>query len=175
MHGNTLVIDAFWVSNKKTFPTILNPNLGDGRAFYDYYCGDARYLGWMDLILLKDIIKKHNIEHIILQNLDTLGKIAQITTDINVCVSYSYHRLIIRTPLSEKELVHCKPIYTTVEFGGWDLCEDDTEIPIRAQHYMRYLLMHTRVDSITTMTNNIKFILYFDAKGDICSKTEPNL
>lgn len=175
MNGNTLILDAFWVSNKKNFPTILSPNIGDGRAFYDYYYGDARYLGWMDLVLLKNIIKKNNINHIILQNLDTLGKITQSTTEVKICVSYSYHKFIIHTPLKEKELLHCTPIYTTIEFGGWELSEDDTEIPSRAQYYMCYLLIHTRVDFITTMTNNIKFTVYFDSKGNVCSKTEPNL
>lgn len=175
MHGNTLIIDAFWVSNKKNFPTILSPNIGDGRAFYDYYSGEARYLGWMDLVLLKDIVKKHSINHIILQNLDTLGKIAQVTINVQVCVHYLYNRFVIRTPVREKKLINCKPIYTTVEFGGWEYSEDDDQIPIRAQSYMRYLLIHTRVDSITTMTNKIKFTAYFDSKGSICYKTEPNL
>lgn len=174
MHNKVLVIDAFWVSNKP-FPTVLSPNIGEGRAFYDYYYGDARYLGWMDLVLLRDTIKKHNIGHIILQNLDVLGKIAQVTIDVKICVNYSHNRFIIRTPLREKELIHCIPIYTTVEFGGWELSENDKEIPIRAQHYMRYLLVHTRVNSITTMTNNIKFTLYFDSKGNICSKVEQYL
>lgn len=175
MNSDILILDAFWVSNTKKFPTVLNPNLGDGRAFYDYYDGNARYLGWMDLVLLKDLIKKNNVKHIILQNLDTLGKIAQSTLEVKICMSYSYHRFIIHTALKEKDLLHCQPIYTTVEFGGWDFSENDVEIPIRAQHYMRYLLVHTRVDSITTMTNNIKFTIYFDSKGNVCSKTEPNL
>ena len=60
MHINTLILDAFWVSNKP-FPTALIPNFGEGRAFYDYYNGPARYLGWMDLVLLKEIIRKHKL------------------------------------------------------------------------------------------------------------------
>ncbi|WP_407462533.1 hypothetical protein [Methanobrevibacter sp.] len=57
MNGNTLILDSFWVDNKP-FPTALSPNYSDGRAFSDYYPGSARYLGWMDLVLLKNIIKK---------------------------------------------------------------------------------------------------------------------
>lgn len=174
MHGDTLIIDAFGISNKP-FPTALSPNIGDGVPFYDYYYGPARYLGWMDLVLLKDIIKKRNISHIILQNLDTLGKIAHVTKYINICVGYNYNNFIVKTAFEEKELQHCQPIYTTVEYGGWDFSEDDSTIPCRALYYMRYLLIHTHVDSITCMTNKIKLTLYFDSKGNVRSMVEPNL
>lgn len=173
MHGNTLILDAFWVSNKP-FPTALSPNNGDGRAFHDHYYGEARYLGWMDLVLLKNIIKKHNINHIILQNLDTLGKIAEITKDVKVCRAYEYKRLIINTPVQTKELVHCNPIYESAEIGGWNFSDDDDVIPSRAQLYMRYLLIRTRVNSITCMTNKIKLTAHFDILGNVIFETEPN-
>lgn len=181
MHGNTLIIDAFWVDNKP-FPTALCPNSGDGRAFADYYCGDARYLGWMDLVLLKDIIKKHHIKHIILQNLDTLGEIAEITKEIKICVAYEYHKIIFKsldrnkaiflTSPSEADLIHCKPIYQTIEFGGWELSENDSEFPSRAKMYIRHLLIHTRVNSITYMNNKIKLTALFDIIGNVVFKTE---
>ena len=112
MHGNTLIIDAFWVDNKP-FPTAQATNFGDGRAFHDYYCGTARYLGWMDLVLLKDIIKKNHINHIILHNLDVLGQIAEETKEIKVCIAYEYHKIIFHSleqnkliayPISDKEI-----------------------------------------------------------------------
>jgi len=183
MHGNTLIIDAFWVDDKP-FPTALPPNSGDGRAFSDYYCGTARYLGWMDLVLLKDIIEKHRIKHIILQNLDILGQIAEVTKDIKICVAYEYNHYVVnslvhnkRIPLSSREidLIHCKPIYQSVEFGGWELFEDAEEVPSRVQYYIRFLLIHTRVDSITYMNNKIKFTAHFDFLGNVKFKTEPNL
>ena len=118
MKGNTLILDAFWVDNKP-FPTALSPNFGEGRVFYDYYTGPARHLGWMDLVLLKDIIKKNNITNIIIQNIDTLGRIADVTKDVKVCVAYEHEKFIINLFSKEKELLHCKPIYQTVEFGGW--------------------------------------------------------
>lgn len=183
MHINTLILDAFWVSNKP-FPTALIPNFGEGRAFYDYYNGPARYLGWMDLVLLKEIIRKHHINHIILQNLDTLGKIAQVTLEIKVCVSYENHNFIIptlehftkiRKVSSQKlELSHCHPIYHIVEFGGWELSDDDTTVPSRAQLYMRYLLNHTGVNSITYLNNKIKFTVRMDRFGKVTFETEPN-
>ena len=181
MHGNTLILDAFWVDDKH-FPTAQAANYGDGRAFYDYYCGTAHYLGWMDLVLLKDIIKKHHINHIILQNLDILGKIANETKEIKVCVAYEYHKLIFGSfkknklishyPTSKKEIIHCKPIYESVEFGGWELSENDTEVHSRAQYYIRYLLIHTRVNSITYMNNKIKLTAHFDILGNVIFKTE---
>ena len=181
MHGNTLIIDAFWVDNKP-FPTVLSANYGDGRAFYDYYDGPARFLGWMDLVLLKDIIKKHHVNHIILNSLDILGQIAQETKEIKVCVAYEYHKIIFKSlekniliphcSLSNKALVHCKPIYQSVQFGGWELSENDTDIPSRAQYYMRYLLIHTRVNYITYMNNKIKLTARFDFLGNVIFETE---
>lgn len=180
MHGNTLIIDAFWVDNKP-FPTAMCPNSGDGRAFSDYYCGDARYLGWMDLVLLKDIIEKHHINHIILQNLDTLGKIAKVTKEIKICVAYEYKHYLVRSlnhnkiiPLASREidLMHCKPIYQSVEFGGWELSENDEEIPYRSQYYIRHLLIHTRVNSMTYMNNKVKLTARFDIIGNVVFDTE---
>ena len=181
MHGNTLIIDAFWVDNKP-FPTAQATNFGDGRAFHDYYNGTARYLGWMDLVLLKDIIKRHNISDIILQNLDVFGKIAHETKEIKVCMSYEYKNLVFKSfdqnklisqyHLSPQSLIHCKPIYQSVEFGGWDLSEDDFEVPSRAKLYMKFLLVHTRVNSITYMNNKIKLTAHFDFLGNVVFKTE---
>lgn len=181
MHGNTLILDAFWVDNK-SFPTALAPNYGDGRAFHELYYGEARHLGWMDLVLLKDIIKKHHINHIILQNLDTLGQIAEITKEIKVCVAYEYKRFIVRSFEYDKHIIHssppeaellqCKPIYQSVEFGGWELSDDSDKVPSRAKLYIRYLLIHTRVDSITYMNNKIKLTARFDIWGNVIFATE---
>lgn len=174
MKSATLILDAFWVDNK-TFPTEQLPNSHYGRIFHDYYDGNARHLGWMDLVLLKNLIKKHNISHIILQNLDSLGKIAEVTRKVDVCVAYTYKKhFMIPSVKKEKDLKNCEPVYQTVIFGGWNISENDTEICERAQHYMRYLLVHTRVNSITAMTNNIKVTLSFDQLGRIVTNTEPN-
>ena len=148
---------------------------------YDYYSGTARYLGWMDLVLLKDIIQKHHIKHIILQNLSTLGHIAEVTREIKVCVAYEYHNFIIQSFEHNKvihssspdaKLVHCKPIYQSVEFGGWELSEDDNEVPSRAKCYIRFLLIHTRVNSITYLNNKIKVTAQFDKLGNVIFETE---
>lgn len=173
MNGKTLILDAFWVS-KKPFPTVLNNDSEEGKIFHTYYSGRARYLGWMDLILLKDIIRRHNIKHIIIQNLDALGQIAEKLGIIRVCVSYEYNRFIVNTFSKEKELVHCKPIYANVVFGGWNFSENDTTLPKRVEYYLHFLLKHTLVSSITCMTNTVKFTVYFDDSGQIMLKTEPN-
>jgi len=173
MNGYTLILDAFWVSNK-SFPTI-QPDVSEvGKIFHEYYSGPARYLGWMDLVLLKDIIKKNNITHIILQNLDTLGKIAQKTKTVKVCVAYEYHHFVFNSISPDKKLVHCKPIYTDAVFGGWESSPDDFEISIRAKSYMRYLLIHTHVDSITCLTNNVKVNARWNEAGHVVFDTEPN-
>ena len=173
MTGHTLILDAFWVSNKP-FPTILSNISEEGKIFHHYYSGPARYLGWMDLVLLKDIVKKGNINCIILQNLDTLGKIAQKIKVVKVCVAYQYNHIFLNSISSDKKLVHCKPIYKDVIFGGWESSPDDFKISIRAQKYMRYLLMQTHVDSIIYFTNNVKVTARWNESGDVVFDTEPN-
>ena len=174
MQSGTLVIDAFWISNNP-FPTAQPPNTIDGKAFYHSYRGTARYLGWMDLILLKNIIKKQNIEHIILQNLDTLGKIAKISKYIKICDAYVYNSHIINSLSPDVKLSHCKPIYKNVEFGGWDSPDDSSQIHVRAQYYMRYLLIHTKVTSITSITSKATITASFDMSGNVVFETETKL
>jgi len=172
--GSTLILDAFWVDNKH-FPTIQYPNCNDGQVFYDYYYGTARHLGWMDMTLLKTIIKKHHITHIILQNLDTLGKIANALGEAKVCTAYKYNKFhIIISHCEKKDFSHYEPLYESVVWGGWDFSDDDDEIPIRAQEYMRYILIHSHVNSITTMTKKVKVTAHFDALGNVVFDVEPN-
>lgn len=170
----TLILDAFWVDNKP-FPTMQSPNSNYGHAFYDYYYGDARFLGWMDLCQLKTIIKKHNITNIILQNLDAFGRICDIIGEVKVCVAYTYNKFYILHSIRKTEdLKHCVPIYATIEFGGWDFNES-SELPVRAQMYMQYLLIHTHVNSITTFNEKSKFTVYFDKHRKINFISEPNV
>jgi len=173
MNSGILVIDAFWSSNK-SFPTAQLDTTLDGKAFYDCYNGTARYLGWMDLVLLKEIIKKQHIGHIILHNLDTLGKIAKITKSIEICDSYIYNNHIITSLSPNVKLAHCEPLYKTVEIGGWDSSDNDKQLHIRAQCYMRYLLIHTQVTSITYSTTKRKFTARFDDLGNVIFDTESN-
>jgi len=171
--GTTLIIDAFWVDNRP-FPTAQSPNSNDGRIFYDCYPGQARYLGWMDLCQLKECIKKHHITSIILKNLDTFGKICDVIGEVKVCVGYNYNKFhIIHSIPQPKEATHCKPIYTTIEFGGWEFTENG-DIPSRAKTYMEYLLTHTRVNSITAFTEHVILTVFFNKQGKIEFTSEPN-
>lgn len=174
MHGRTLIIDAFWVSNKP-FPTAQYSGSKEGKPFYDFYSGTARYLGWMDLVLLKNIVQKSNITHIILQNLDELGKIAQVTKTVKVCVAYSYNKFVVKQLPNIKELVHCEPIYQDIVFGGWDSSEEKFELHMRAQHYIRYLLLQTHVTYITYANEHIKVTACLGENGDVNFTTESNL
>lgn len=173
MTGNTLILDAFWVSNKP-FPSALSLNVEDGISFHKYYCGDARYIGWMDMVLLNDTIQRNHIKHLILQNIDTLGKIGKDYKQINVCLCYKLNYRFITYVPKKKLLKLCTPIYKTVEFGGWDFAENDVTISSRILYYMRYLLLHTHVDSIICMNNKITATVYFDSSGNAVSKVEPN-
>lgn len=182
MDTSTLILSAIWLSNKP-FPTMQDPSSRTGKIFHRYYSGPAQYLGWMDLVLLKKIIKDHNVNHIILQDLDTLGKIAQYTKIINVCKAYESKRYVFNT-LDEKKQFYqdlkknpyknCDPIYEDAVYGGWNSSEEGNKLNIHAQTYIRYLLVHTRVDSITYMTNQFKHTASFDSLGQVIFETEPN-
>ena len=175
MYGKTLILDAFWVDDK-FFPTELSPTSKEGQVFHNLYSGEADHLGWMDIVLLNELISKHNITHIILQNLGTLGKIAKSLGSAPVCVAYEHKRHFISHSFpKEKDSKLCKPIYTLAVCGGWDFSEDDSQIHKRALHYMKFLLKHTRVDSITCMNNKINVTVHFDSLGDIVVDIEQYL
>ena len=163
----TLIFDAFWVDNKP-FPTEESIESETGQAFFDGYVGDATHFGWMDMIQLKNIIRKNRISHIILKNLDVLGRAAMIAGCVKVCTSYLYNHLyIIKTLPEHNDLENCEPIYNEAECDGWDFTEDDTEIPFRAQCYMMYLLYHTKVKSVICSSNKVRFSAYFDENGNV--------
>lgn len=163
--NNILILDAFWV-DRKPFPTEEPRYTEVGQILYSGYSGTARYLGWMDLIQLKDLIHKRNISHIILKNLDLFGRIAQANGYVKICNSYiKKNRFIIHEMPDKRSLNHCKPLYDMVEAGGWDFSLDDPDIPARAKWYMRYLLIQTNVNSITYTTNRIRVTAFIDEHG----------
>lgn len=177
MHSSTLILDAFWV-DKKPFPTAQNDNSDDGKIFHKYYTGPARYIGWLDLVLLNDLIKKHHITHIILQNLDILGKIAKEVGRSKICVAYHYKSFVVNKPyLKDKKLdfKHCIPIYNDARIGGWEFSNEDEKLSMAVENYIRFILIHTHVDSITCMNNKIKVTAHWDESGNVVFDTEPNL
>lgn len=170
--NNVLILDAFWV-DRKTFPTEEPRYTKVGQVLYSRYPGTARYLGWMDLIQLKDLIQKRNISHIILKNLDLLGKMAEANGYVKICNSYIMKKYYVIHKMPDKRsLKHCKPIYDMVEAGGWDFSLDDPDIPARAKWYMRYLLIKTKVSSITYTTNKIRVTAFIDEHGYAKVETE---
>lgn len=163
--NNTLILDAFWVDSKP-FPTVEPRDSKVGQILYSEYTGTARYIGWMDLIQLKDLIRRGNITHIILKNLDILGKMAQANGYVKICTSYKMKNLYIINKMPDKKnLKYCQPFYNMVQCGGWDFSLDDPDIPARAKWYMRYLLIQTNVISITYSNNKVRVTASNDDKG----------
>lgn len=170
--NNVLILDAFWADNKP-FPTEEPACTKVGQVLYSGYTGDARHLGWMDLVLLRRLILKNNISHIILENLDLLGKMAQANGHVQICTAYITKRgQVIRIVPDKQTFKHCKPFYHIVEMGGWDFSPEDFDIPERAKWYMRYLLIQTNIKSITCMTNNVKITAFMDEDYYITFKKE---
>lgn len=159
---NTLILDAFWVDSKP-FPSVIDRSSKVGQILYSEYSEPTRYLGWMDLIQLKELVHKSHISHIILKNLDILGKMAQAEGRVKICCNYitRHHFLINKLP-SQEELKYCTPFYMDNFIGGWDLTLDDDYIPYRAKTYMTYILVKTGIKSITYSTNKVKFSVFID-------------
>lgn len=160
--GPILEINAFWESDKP-FPSEEKPDSKVGKVFHEEYVGEHRHLGWMDLVQLKELIKKHSISHIVLKNLEILGKAATISNEVKVCILYiDKHGHIVKSVPKDNFLSKYQPIYHSVETGGWNFSEDDDEIPARAKEYLRYLLITTKVKSVSCSTRKVKVTAYFD-------------
>lgn len=153
--SNVFILDAFWV-DKSPFPSVIDRSSKVGQILYSEYSGTARYLGWMDMIQLKELVYKNHISHIILKNLDILGRMAQVNGHVDVCSFYMKKRFIICKAPNKKDLKGCKPLYRTVEYGGWDFSLDDPDIPERAKYYMQFLLLNTGVSSIIYSTHKVR-------------------
>ena len=161
---DTLTINAFWAA-EKSFPSEQAPTSRTGKIFHEYYSGKEPHLGWMDLVQLRTLIKENHIKHIILKNLDILGKIGYITKEIKVCISYVYDYQVLSYIPQKVNLKKCKPSFRTIVFGGWDLSDTDDEIPSRAEHYMRSLLVYTKVESITYSNSKVKVTAYWQSSN----------
>ena len=166
--GNVLILDSFWVDNK-SYPTEVEPDSKVGQILYSEYTGTARQLGWMDLIQLKSLIKKRNISHILLKNLDILGRMAEAEGSVKVCYLYleNNHRFLHEVPDKKRNLKRCEPIYRMVGIGGWNFSPDDSDIPFRAEFYMEYLLTQTHVESIVYTTNKVRLTAFFAEHGKV--------
>ena len=161
---STLILPAFWVDDKH-FPTEVPIETTLGQVFFEGYDGAANHFGWMDLVQLNLLIKKNNITRLILQNLDTIGRAGFVYGNIIVCNSYKYKQNIIRY-VPENDLVSCKPLYSTVSFGGWDFEEDSVEeLPLSAMNYLRYILVATKVKEVTYSCTHVSVTAFFDERG----------
>ena len=171
IHGNTLTIDAFWVSDE-FFPTEQEANSKFGGIFHHYYMGNASHLGWMDLVQLRAIIQQNNISHIILKNLDILGQIAEQTKEIQICNAYLYNgQVIVKLP-KKVDFRRCHPLYNITKFGGWQFNDNSCQLPHRAQSYMECLLIHTKIETVTCYTKKVKFTVFRKPNGCPDLKTE---
>ena len=171
IHGDTLTIDAFGVSDK-FFPTEQEDTSRIGQIFHDNYLGPHAHLGWMDLVQLRTIIQKHNIKHIILKNLDVLGEIAEHTKEIKICNSYLYNGQVILKLPKKVDLHRCHPLYNLTKLGGWKFSNNSCTLPHRAQSFMECLLVHTKVETVACYTNKAKFTVYRKSNGCPDLKTE---
>ena len=163
MPGSTLNLSAVKESDKP-FPTAQYKQTPDGKIFYKHYSGNARYIGWIDLVELRNKIQKQQIRHIILHNLDSLGKIANEVGILRICTAYQYGNFITnRLILKGKHIdtSHCKPVYRETIIGGWNFSKEDVELPFCAVDFMHHLLIYTKIDSISAFSAKYKYTVSF--------------
>lgn len=159
--SKALLIDAFWADNRY-FPSEISPDSPEGKILYSGYKGTATHLGWMDMVQLRNLVKRDNISHLILRNLDLLGKVIIANKNVlNICNAYMCDSYLIHYVPESRILKQCKPIYNTSLVGSWNISDDDDEIPISAQNYIKYLLINTNVQSVTYSTNKATVTAYY--------------
>ena len=163
--GATLILPAFWVDEKR-FPTEVPVETSLGQVFMEGYDGPANHFGWMDLVQLKDIIKKCNISRLILQDIDTLGRAGFMNGTIVACLAYKYKNTVINY-VPENDLSSCTPLYTTISYGGWECDANDAkdEIPIHAKNYLRFILVHTKVKEVCTIGEHSSVTAFWNEHG----------
>jgi adenylosuccinate synthase len=174
MPDSTLELSAIRESDKP-FPTAQSAQTPDGKIFHKYYTGKARYIGWIDLVNIKNTIKKQQIRHIVLYNLDSLGKIANEVGILRICTAYQYGKFITnRLILKGKpiDLFHCKPVYRETIIGGWNFSKEDDELPFCAMDFMHHLLIYTKIDSISAFSAKYKYTVSFAEDGTTVTKKE---
>lgn len=135
------IIKAYMsVTGNGAFPTELKGKQADvliehGRE-YQVDTGKKNRCGWLDLILIKDEIKRRNITTLGISHLEVIGKLSKQ----EVCVMYRSGVRIMNKP--PENLEKCIPMYQTF-FGGWEMehCRKWNKIPFRAKEYVRHISM----------------------------------
>lgn len=120
----------------------------------------TRY-GWFDLVMLRKIIKKKNIQELGISHLEELGKLPiQL-----ICTHYKQGMKIIKNATGD--ISNCKPIYHTF-FGSWDMkgCNRWSKIPDRAQYYMDYISRQLGIP--------VKYVKLSSSKHKIIQMQEKN-
>lgn len=120
----------------------------------------TRY-GWLDLVMLKKIIKEQNIQEIGICHLEELGKMPVQY----VCTQYKQGITIIKN--APEDLSSCKPMYHTF-YGAWDMkgCHKWCKIPDRAKYYMEYISRYLRIP--------VKYVKLNSPKSKVIQMQENN-
>lgn len=177
MEHDTLITPAYWISDVP-FPSEESIDTRLGQIFskgYEGYCDKTTtHFGWMDLILLKELVNKNNASRIVLQNLDTLGKVGKINGCVQLCIAYRYKHYTIHY-IPKEGLSNCRPIYSQFLISGWEFDEDEAEeLPYACQSYMRALLKATHVKEVIYVATKFTATAYFDENGIVRFDENPN-
>ncbi len=146
------------------FPTELVDETGEGlRARGDEYgasTGRPRRCGWLDLVILRHVVRINGVDSIAITKLDVLDELPEI----KVCVAYELDGSTSdQVPLDLAMLDHVKPVYVTLP--GW---QTDTtgitsfsDLPTQAQEYLNFIAkdLDVRIAVVSTGAKRAETIL----------------
>ena len=124
------------------FPTELENDTGkylrDNGGEYGATTGRPRRCGWLDLVTVKNSVKKNSITHLIITKLDVLSGLETI----KVCTGYRYQEHFLSYfPYDFAVLQACVPVYEEIEGWQQDISNVTTydELPEAAKKYISYI------------------------------------
>ncbi len=104
---------------------------------YGATTGRPRRCGWLDLPALKYAIDINGVTSLVLNHLDTIGKL----DSFKVCVEYQLNGSPIDFTTDERILENCVPVYQGFEgdFGDISNCRKRSELPQKARIYVEFI------------------------------------
>jgi len=116
----------------------IGEKLGHKGKEFGTVTGRKRRCGWLDLVMLKQVITISGITEIVLTKIDVLDDFEQI----NICTAYEYEgKNISYMPASEHKQAKIKPIYTSLK--GWKSniygVKHYDDLPKQAKEYIQYI------------------------------------
>ena len=106
--------------------------------------GRKRRIGWLDLFLLRHMIRINRVECLTMTKIDILDRLRCI----KVCIGYRLRGVELQElPVLERDWALAQPVFQ--EFTGWNVptarCKTYEELPLQAKQYIQFIEEYTDV------------------------------